>query len=455
MVFYSHFILSLLQNKNSPIDEFVPKAQQILQQNQARPEVLDAMGQSLSLAWSDVLKLMQQKKHILDLNANFHEKVGICKGKMSALEVACRDTMIPIEIESVQEFLNKFKQLRIEVLASVMVALKEGNELLANLRELAHTGTVDSRPDQIKYEVKKSIHQVEKWLEDLHDRRNVLESAWQTRKIQLEQCLALAIFAKELGDLETLLKNRKNELSTMPNLGDSESSAVHLLQDYIALKQDAVSLRDKALKITRATEKLVTTGCFAGDEACNKAYSVLNACVEYLESIEQIEGLLVQSKEFFAKAEKALSVLEKLEIEVSTSKHADGSSEAINIHAKVLNEIVGLTDEPLRLGYAILAEIGRSSANVSGIERVIEEIENRKIYLEEICTMNSEHSLKVSESLNEFLEKHNKILSWLVSIAESSLRNNNNMGTSLPACNDFLKVHHQLLSDLEVRLHLI
>lgn len=99
------------------------------------------MGQSLSLAWSDVLKLMQQKKHILDLNANFHEKLGICKGKMSALEVACRDTMIPIEIESVQEFLNKFKQLRIEVLASVMVALKEGNELLANLRELAHTGT--------------------------------------------------------------------------------------------------------------------------------------------------------------------------------------------------------------------------------------------------------------------------------------------------------------------------
>lgn len=298
--------------------------------------------------------------------------------------------------------------------------------------------------------MKKSIHQVEKWLEDLHDRRNVLETAWQTRKIQLEQCLALAIFAKELGDLETILKNRKNELSSMPNLGDSESSAVHMLQDYIALKQDAVSLRDKALKITRATEKLVTTGCFAGDEACNKAYSVLNGCVEYLESIEQIESLLAQSKEFFAKAEKALSVLEKLEIEVSTSKHADGSSEAINIHAKVLNEIVGLTDEPLRLGYAILAEIGRSNANVSGIERVIEEIENRKIYLEEICTMNSEHSLKVSESLNEFLEKHNKILSWLVSIAEASLRNNNAIGTSLPECNDFLKVHHQLLSDLEV-----
>lgn len=398
---------------------------------------------------------MQQKKHILDLNVNFHEKLGICKGKMSSLEVACRDTMIPIEIESVQEFLNKFKQLRIEVLASVMVALKEGNELLANLRELAHTGTIDSRPEHIKYEVKKSIHQVEKWLEDLHDRRNILESAWQTRKIQLEQCLALAIFAKELGDLETILKNRKNELSSMPNLGDSESSAIHLLQDYIALKQDAISLRDKALRITRATEKLVATGCFADDEACNRAYGVLSGCVEYLDSIEQIENLLVQSKEFFAKAEKALSILEKLEIEVSTTKHPDGSSEAINIHAKVLNEIVGLTDEPLRLGYAILAEVGRSSANVSGIERVIEEIENRKVYLEEICTMNSEHSLKVSESLNEFLEKHNKILSWLVSNAEATLRNSNNMGTTLPECNDFLKVHHQLLSDLEVRLKFI
>lgn len=423
----------------------------MLHQQNARPEVLDAMGQSLTLAWNDVLDLLKRRKHILDSCSNLHEKIGASTGKMSALEMACRDTMIPIEIESVQEFLNKFKQLRIEVLASVMVALKEGNELLGCLRELAQSGTLDSRPDHIKFEVKKSLTQVELWLEELHDRRNVLEVAWQTRKIQLEQCLALAIFAKELNDLETILRNRKNELESLPNLGDSEATAIHLLQNYIALKQDAVSLRDKALKITRATEKLVSSGCFAGDEACAKAYTVLSGCTEFLDTIDHIEHFLIQSKEFFAKAERALSILEKLEIEVSSSKYQTGSTEAINIQSKVLHEIVELTQEPLRLGYSILGDIGRSNAQVTGIERVIEDIENRKVYLEDLCSMNSEHVVKVSQTLTTFMEKHNNILSWLVSIVEACLRRNNNMGKDLKGSNDFYKLHHQLLSDLEVK----
>lgn len=419
----------------------------------AKPELLDAMGQSLSLAWDDVLKLLNQRKQVLDLNANFHEKIGACRGKMSALEMACRDTMIPIEIDSVHEFLSKFKQLRIEVLASVMTALKEGNELLAKLREIATTGTLDSRPDHITVEVKKSITQVECWLEDLHDRRNSLELAWQTRKQQLEQCLALAIFARDLNDLENILHNRKNTLSsdTAFNLGDSEDMAKQLLQEYLQLKQDAVSLRDKALKITRATEKLVSTGCFAGDEACAKAYSVLNGCSEYLDLIDYRERLLQDAKEFFNKSQKLLTILEQLEIEVSTTKLPKGSQEAVAIHCKILKDIVGLSEEPLRLGYALLEEVGRANPEASGIKRIVEEIENRKIYLEEICSAYGEQHLKVSESLNIFLEKYNEILSWLVSIAEAFLRTNNSMGSNYQQSKEFHHLHHQLLSDLEVK----
>lgn len=432
----------------------MPKAEELLRQQRHPPanaDVLDAMGQSLSLAWHEVLDLLRRRKHILDSNANLHEKIGICTGTMSALEVACRDTMIPIEIESVQEFLNKFKQLRIEVLASVMVALKEGNELLSCLRDIATTGTLDARPDHIRTEVKRSITQVELWLEQLHDRRNVLEVAWQTRKIQLEQCLALAIFAKELNELETQLHNRRNEMGTgMPNLGDSETTAIHLLQQFIGLKQDAVSLRDKALKITRATEKLVASGCFAGDEACAKSYNVLAGCTEFVQQIDQIEQALMQSREFFGKAERALAILEKLEIEVAASKHQSGSTESINVKAKVLQEIVELTQEPLRLGYALLADIGRSNAQVQGVERTIEDIENRKVYLEELCSQNSEQVVKVSKTLTTFMDRHNRILSWLVSVAEKLLRQHKQIGEDAQMGGEFLKIHHQLLSDLEV-----
>lgn len=446
---------SVKQLQTSPIDEFTPKAAAQLQARNVRPEVLAAMGDSLQIVWSDVLDLLKRRKHILDSNANLHEKIAVCSGKMSALEVACRDTMIPIEIESVQEFLNKFKHLRIEVLASVMVALKEGNELLSCLRALANAGTLDTRPDHIRVEVKRSLTQVELWLEQLHDRRNVLELAWQTRKVQLEQCLALAIFAKELHELETQLCNRRNDVPAIPNLGDSEITAQHLHVEYMQHKQDAIALRDKALKITRATEKLLSSGCFAGDEACAKAYSVLSGCTEFLDNVDHTEHALAQARDFFCKGERALGVLEKLEIEVSSARHAAGSAEALAIHTQVLQEIGDLTQEPLRLGYGILNDVGRSNAQTAGIERVIEEIENRKVYLEDLCSTSSEKCVQITETLTMFMERHNKILAWLVSIAEAFLRTANDLGTDLKTSTAFLKQHHQIMSDLEVGCELM
>lgn len=441
------------QLQTTPIDEFVPKAEALLHQQhrRAHPEVLDAMGESLSLVWRDVLDLLKRRKHILDSNANLHEKIGVCTAKMAALEMACRDTMIPIEIESVQEFLNKFKQLRIEMLAAVMVALKEGNELLTCLRDIANCGTLDSRPDHIRLEVKKSITMVEVWLEQLHDRRNILEVAWQTRKVQLEQCLALAIFAKELNELESMLRLRQNDVHGVPNLGDSEVTASHLLQKYVDLKQDAVSLRDKALKITRATEKLLASGCFAGDEACTKSYQVLSGCTELLDTVDRTEHALSQARDFFGKAERALGVMERLEIEITSCRHSVGSPQALTLQTQILHDLTELTQEPLQLGYSILNDVGRSNAQVSGIERVLEDMENRKVYLEDLCSASSEQVIKISQTLTTFMEQHNSILSWLVSIAEAFLRKTNNLGTDLKTSNDFLKLHHQLLSDLEVQ----
>lgn len=420
------------------------------ERNDNAPQVLAAMGDSLQLAWTDVLDLLRRRKHIIDSNANLHEKIAVCTAKMSALEVACRDTMIPIEIESVQDFLNRFKQLRIEVLAAVMVALKEGNELLSCLRALANAGTLDTRPDHIRAEVKRSLTQVELWLEQLHDRRNVLELAWQTRKVQLEQCLALAIFAKELNELDANLLRRRAAVPVIPNLGESESVAQHLHVEYMDHKHEALALRDKALKITRATEKLVASGCFAGDEACAKAYAVLSGCTEFLDSVDHTEHALALAREFFNKGERALGILEKLEIEVTSARNAAGSAEALAVHTQVLHEIGELTQEPLRLGYGILNDVGRSNAQLSGIERMIEDIENRKVYLEDLCSASSEKCVHITETLTMFLERHNSILSWLVSIAEAFLRQTNDLGSDLKTSTQFLKLHHQLMADLEV-----
>lgn len=73
-----------------------------------------------------------------------------CRDSMRALEMACNDTHLPIDIESVKNMVKKLHELRKTMLEMLMGALKDGKVLLDRLRDVSNEGTLDSRPDRIK-----------------------------------------------------------------------------------------------------------------------------------------------------------------------------------------------------------------------------------------------------------------------------------------------------------------
>ncbi|XP_031619553.1 muscle M-line assembly protein unc-89 isoform X2 [Contarinia nasturtii] len=437
-----------LQTQRTPIDEFVVKAEKLIADKKANPKLLEAMEQSLNIAWQDLLRIFEQRRHVLNINANFHEKIAICLGKMSSLEVACRDTMLPNEIDAIQDFLNKFKQLRIDVLASVMVTLKEGNELLAALRETAMGGQCDSRPDSIKVEIKKSMALVELWLEQLHDRRNDLEQAWQSRKTQLEQCLAFAMLIRDINELQKQTRNLREIYDNRKHQLDSEVSASNAHAEVVAWKNEAIVIRDRALKITRSTEKLSNV-CRFDNNSNNTAYMFLNECTELVEELDNYEELLSKISLFFEKAEKSLTSLRQLESE-SSHLIKERLLEKCTL-TRLINDTSALVEEPLRLGYALLDRIGRSNPEAFGVEKTIVEIENRRIYLEELYSQYNLDYIKITQTLNEFYETCNSISAWLVSVNKAFLSSNNSMGKTLHDGTLFLQLNHQMLSDLEIK----
>lgn len=85
-----------------------------------------------------------------------------------------------------------------------------------------------------------AVSQVEHWLENLHDRRRLLEIAWQNRKTHLEQCLALALLASDLKGLEEVLVVGKEGLARCcDHLGNSPASAELLLHEHKKLFPEA------------------------------------------------------------------------------------------------------------------------------------------------------------------------------------------------------------------------
>lgn len=362
--------------------------------------------------------------------------------------------MIPIEVDSVREFLEKFKHLRVEVLSSIVNPLTVGNQLLEKLKEIASVGSLDSRPDHIFDESKRSVILVETWLEDLSDKRNSLETAWLNRKIQLEQCLVLAQLSKDITELEKILNRQRDEILGRFTLGDCTRDAESLLKDYNMWKADASALRDKSLKITKATEEVVKGGNFIGEEACAKAYHVLAECTEYLDEVDVRETWLLQSREFFARAEDVMKKFDELEIDLKRVSMRPGSPNFISVHLKLMKEVSCAINTVLEIGYSLIDEVGRTKPEVQGVKNLVDEIERRKIYLEAAFSKASDKHMKVSDELNIFLEQYNDIYSWIEMQKRDRIINGplNFMGSNAHQAKECLNSHQQLLRQLEVKL---
>lgn len=135
------------------MEELLRQADQLIATQRPRAEVYAAMAESLGRAWKDINSTLELRKHILDLNVLYHRRAQDFFEKMDQLEASCKETVIPVEIEAVKDFLTTIHEQRRALLESLMGALQAGNSLLAKLKELGAEGTLDSRPDRIRTSV--------------------------------------------------------------------------------------------------------------------------------------------------------------------------------------------------------------------------------------------------------------------------------------------------------------
>lgn len=60
--------------------------------------------------------------------------------------------------------------------------------------------------------------------------------------------------------------------------------------------------QDRSIKITKSTERLVSSGHFAGEQATEQAYAILGAAADYVNDLDQYGALLNKAMAFFDSA---------------------------------------------------------------------------------------------------------------------------------------------------------
>ena len=64
-------ILQKLQSKQSPVEDLLRQADDLIANQKTRAEVYTAMAESLGMAWRDLIHLLDERKYILDQNYMF------------------------------------------------------------------------------------------------------------------------------------------------------------------------------------------------------------------------------------------------------------------------------------------------------------------------------------------------------------------------------------------------
>ncbi|XP_066957162.1 uncharacterized protein [Macrobrachium rosenbergii] len=438
-------VLTKLQSKQSPVEDLLNQADQLISTQRPRAEVYAAMAESLGLAWKDLNSQLETRKEILDMGVAFHSKARQYSDCMDAAERAYTDNVMPNDAEGARQLLSALHDHKRAILEASMYTLQEAQALLARLRGMAAEGaTLDSRPLQIKTNIEFSCSQIEHYLESLHDRRRFLDGLFSARKHHLEQCLALCLLYQDLTEAVTALKQLRDEVSEQQGLGESQGNAEILLHEHMKRQATAKEIQDKCIMHLKKAEKMASSGHYAGLEARSRAYSVLEAATALHETCDTRKALLNQSILFFKLAQTALTKLDQAEVQV-----AGLSGEG----AQRLSMVIGVVEEAIQPalaeGYAILEVTGgKNQPHNMGISLMVEELERRRSHLSSVCVTSTEQVLQRTELSNAFLERYNTIDSWLVRIGDAFLQGHQDPGGSLSLAKDFLHLHQTLNHDV-------
>ncbi|XP_037089116.1 titin-like isoform X2 [Pollicipes pollicipes] len=440
-------VLQKLASKESPVEDLLNQADQLIAGQENKAATYSAMADSLALAWRDINGQLEQRRQVLAQCVRFHRRSRNFSDIMDLADGVFGDIAIPAHPEAAQEAIRRLLDVRKGVLEASMLTLQEGNQLLEKLRLLATRGTVDSRPNHIRTSVQASCIQVERWMEELHDRRRLVDVLFTNRRLILEQCLALTVFYSDLDGLRRRAERSHRELLANCDLGDSASSAEILLYEHTKLEAEAKAVQDRGLQLLRAAEELVQRGTYAREQPRGRAYAALELCSQLTAGAERRHGLLTAAAEFFSLAQQASDRLLRLEGDLQAAPARD-QGPALGRVAAALEEAA---EPALRRGQQLLGEAGPGSDGTEGVSRCMDDLRRRLDSLLSRCRAHKEKQNQHTQAYNEFIRRYNLVFGWLSNVGDSFLRTHADLGRTLPPAEQFVTLHERLHGDLTTK----